>query len=77
MQAICEPDNHRPAPSSAKGNALFIATLLAALLGLTLLDVAPARGAKRHDAAADASIDHIVAAAIFAGVSAEEPPASP
>jgi hypothetical protein len=77
MQAICEPDRSAPAWSSAKRHALFIATLLAALLGLTLLDVAPSRGAQRQHAAADDSIDCIVASAIFAGVSGGEPVRSP
>jgi hypothetical protein len=53
--------------SPAKGHALFIAALVAALLGLTVLDVDTAREAKRHSGASR-SIDCIVANAIFAGV---------
>jgi len=65
-----EPAAPPPDMSPARSNALFIATLLAALLGLTLLDVAPMPA--RHGSAADgtSSIDCIVASAVFAGVSA-------
>jgi hypothetical protein len=53
-----------------KSRALFLGALAAALLGLTLIDVAPAPQ-KARDAAKDAdSIDCIVASAVFAGVGA-------
>lgn len=74
MQAVHEASplrGHRPPPpnsSRAKSNALFGTALAAALLGLTLLDVAPTRAPQHSDAGADASADCIVAIAIFAGV---------
>lgn len=77
MQATDEGGHFRGhhLPPGAKSHALFAAALGAALLGLTLLDVAPPRAAHHAKAgvpadAADA--DCIVAAAIFAGVSAGE-----
>lgn len=74
MHAIHEPDDFAELHSEGadmsplKRRALVIAALAAALLGLTLLDVAPSRvaAAKQHDAG---SIDCIVASAVFAGVS--------
>ncbi|RQP21422.1 hypothetical protein [Piscinibacter terrae] len=59
--------------SPAKSRGLFVAALALALLGLTLLDVAPVESAvavamKRHTG--DRSLDCIVASAIFAGVAA-------
>ncbi|CAG1015626.1 hypothetical protein BURC_01010 [Burkholderiaceae bacterium] len=84
MRAIHEPGSVRgasapPRTPRARSNALFGTALAAALLGLTLLDVAPSQAAKHgaQKADADASIDCIVATAIFAGVSAGEPHAMP
>jgi hypothetical protein len=61
--------------SQGRTNALFLAALGAALLGLTVLDVAPAHSARhpdslQRDAAATRSVDCLVAQAVFAGVSA-------
>lgn len=57
-----------PMESPVKARALFLGALAAALLGLTLLDVAPLPQKPRHAAADPQSIDCIVASAIFAGV---------
>jgi hypothetical protein len=57
--------------SPARSRALFVGALAAALFGLTLLDV-PVKAPKAH--AGDArSIDCIVAAAVFAGVTVTTP----
>jgi hypothetical protein len=63
-----EPEPMVPALSPAKARGLFIAALILALLGLTMLDVVPAQ-TPRH-AVDQRSIDCIVASAVFAGVKA-------
>lgn len=68
MQASC--DTVETDASPAQGMALVLAALAAALLGLTVLDVAPSK-VSHPQAGATRSIDCIVAAAVFAGVSAE------
>lgn len=65
MQAAHDPV--APDLSRAKSNALFIAALVAALLGLTMLDVAPVGADKVHAGPAGRSVDCIVASAVFAG----------
>ena len=72
-----EPAAPPPDMSPARSNALFIATLLAALLGLTLLDVEPTQPHRGGTADGTRSIDCIVASAIFAGVSASAPEFEP
>jgi hypothetical protein len=57
--------------SPAKARALFIGALAAALLGLTLVDVAPVP--HRSVASDPQSIDAIVASAVFAGVPLSRP----
>jgi hypothetical protein len=59
-----------PGVSPAKARALFLGALAAALLGLTLVDVAPL--ATRAVAVDPQSIDAIVAEAVFAGVGASQ-----
>jgi len=54
--------------SPAKSRGLVIAALLIALLGLTLLDVAPSKADPKRHGADPRSIDCIVASAVFAGV---------
>jgi hypothetical protein len=68
MSAPPPPD--LPVVSPAKTRALFLGALAAALLGLTLLDVAPSARPARHGAADPQSLDCIVASAIFVGVEA-------
>jgi hypothetical protein len=63
-----EPEPMVPALSPAKARGLFVAALVVALLGLTMLDVAPAQPPKH--AMGQRSIDCIVASAVFAGVDA-------
>lgn len=62
-------DPHSPDLSPAKSKALFIAALAVALLGLTVLDLAPVRARKPASAVGSRSFDCIVASAIFVGVS--------
>ena len=63
------PPSDLPVVSPAKTRALFLGALAAALLGLTLLDVAPSSRPALHAAAADPqSLDCILASAIFVGV---------
>jgi hypothetical protein len=66
MSAHPPPDV--PVVSPAKTRALFLGALAAALLGLTLVDVAPSPRTARDVAVDPQSIDCIVASAIFAGV---------
>lgn len=66
MTAPSPPD--LPVMSPAKTRALFLGALAAALLGLTLLDVAPLPQKVRPSAADPQSLDSIVASAIFVGV---------
>ncbi len=66
MQAAC--DAAEAVSSPAKGRGLVMTALAAALLGLTLLDVAPSVTHKRVPQ--ERSVDCIVASAVFAGVSA-------
>ena len=68
MSAPLSPD--LPVVSPAKTRALFLGALAAALLGLTLLDVAPLPPAARDGSADPQSLDAIVASAIFVGVEA-------
>jgi hypothetical protein len=68
-------DTQRSDLSQGRTNALFLAALAAALLGLTVLDVAPSHSARhpdsaQRDAAGTRSVDCLVAQAVFAGVSA-------
>lgn len=71
MNAKLEHDDGAMSPAKSRG--LFVAALALALLGLTLLDVAPSESTltamKRHTGDTR-SVDCIVASAIFAGVSA-------
>lgn len=69
MCAPPSPDRNNVSP--AKARALFIGALASALLGLTLLDVAPLPA--RSLAADPQSIDAIVASAVFAGVPLSPP----
>ncbi|HJV63336.1 MAG TPA: hypothetical protein VJ743_20470 [Albitalea sp.] len=68
MHAAPEPVT--PDLSPAKSRALLAAALAAALLGLTLLDVAPLDGVRRTNGKAANTAECIVASAVFAGVSA-------
>lgn len=68
MSAPPPPD--LPVVSPAKTRALFLGALAAALLGLTLLDVAPSQRPARHGSMDPQSLDCIVASAIFVGVEA-------
>jgi len=72
MNTKLEHDDDAMSPAKSRG--LFVAALAVALMGLTLLDVAPSESAaitamKRHTGDSR-SLDCIVASAIFAGVTA-------
>lgn len=72
MNTKLEHDDDAMSPAKSRG--LFVAALAVALLGLTLLDVAPSESTaitamKRHTGDSR-SLDCIVASAIFAGVTA-------
>ena len=58
--------------SPAKSRSLFIAALLIALLGLTMLDVGPEASMHKRHEGEERSIDCIVASAVFAGVNTSE-----